>query len=60
MELLRKIKFKSEWEFLLYFGLYGMYAMILFLTNQELTPFAGYPFDHALDPYVLLSPAGGA
>ena len=42
-ELIGKINSKFLWVFALHFGLYGKYAMTLFLTNQELF-FVGYHF----------------
>jgi hypothetical protein len=32
---IRKIRRKSEWEHVLHFGLYGIYAMLLFLTDPS-------------------------
>jgi hypothetical protein len=37
-----------------------MCEMTLYLTDQSSHFFAGYPFGYLLDPYVVLSPAGGA
>jgi hypothetical protein len=37
-----------------------MCEMILYLTDQSSQLFVGYPFGYPLDPYVILSPAGGA
>jgi hypothetical protein len=56
----RKHNLQIEWVFVLYFGIYGMYTMNLFLTNQELSPFCGYPIGNTLDPYAVISPADGA
>jgi hypothetical protein len=43
------------------FGLCGTQETILSLTNQKIFIFAGYPYGHPLDPYVVLSlTRGGA
>ena len=39
IELVWRLKFKSLWEFVLYFGPYGMNVMILFLIDKELISF---------------------
>jgi hypothetical protein len=49
-----------EWVFVPFSRLYGMFGIILSLTNYVSRLFAGYPFNCPLDPYVVLSPAGGA
>jgi hypothetical protein len=43
----------------IYFGLYEKFAIILSLKRKFLFMFSGYIFSYALDPYVVLSPAGG-
>ena len=40
----KMIKLKSGWEFVLYCPLYGMFKIILCLTNQELRPLAGHTY----------------
>jgi hypothetical protein len=44
---------------MLYYGLFGLSVTNLFLTEEIFHHFCNYSFGYALDPYVILSPAGG-
>jgi hypothetical protein len=59
MELIRKMNFRSGVELVLYFGPYETREMILYLANQKFIFLANYSVGYALDPYEVLSPAGG-